>query len=53
MIFHRYPADLGEALVNLQVSAIQGQAGEPNRRGVVNQSRGGLLRKQHYLGRLR
>ena len=53
MIFHRNPANLGEAMVDLQIPAVGGQAGEPDRRGVIDQLQGGLLRKQYHLGSIR
>jgi len=49
MIFYRDAADLGEALVDLQVAAIRREASEPDRGSVVNQLHGGLLGKQHHL----
>ena len=51
MILDRYAADFGEALVDLQVAAVRRQAGEADRRGVVDQLQRGLLRKQQHARR--
>ena len=55
MIFNRDAAYLGQALVDLQIATIRRQESEADRRRIVNQLQGGLLRKQHdrrfYRGR--
>jgi hypothetical protein len=47
MILHRDAAYLGEALVDLQVATVGREASEADRRHIVDQLQGGLLRKQH------
>jgi hypothetical protein len=47
MILHRDAANLREALVDLQIAAVGRQAGEPDRRRVIDQLKRRLLRKQH------
>jgi hypothetical protein len=47
MILDGDPADLGEALVDLQIAAVGREESQADRRRVVDQLQGGLLWKQH------
>ncbi len=47
MILDRDAAYLGEALVDLQIAAVGREASKADRRRVVDQLQGRLLRKQH------
>jgi hypothetical protein len=49
MILDRDAADVGEALVDLEVAAVGGQEGQPNRRGIVDQLQRWLLRIEYSL----
>ncbi|MGB8606539.1 MAG: hypothetical protein WCE28_15990 [Bradyrhizobium sp.] len=48
MILDGDAAYLGQALVDLQIAAIGREASETDRRRVVDQLQGRLLRKQHH-----
>ncbi len=50
MIFDRYAADFGEALIDLKVAAVRRQAGKADRRGIIDQLQRWLLRKQQHSG---
>jgi hypothetical protein len=48
MILDGYAAYVGKTLLDLEIAAVGREAGEANRRRVVDQLHGGLLRKQHH-----
>ena len=47
MVLNGDPAYLGEALIDLQIAAVGREASEADRRSIIDQLQGRLLRKQH------
>jgi hypothetical protein len=47
MVLDRDTADLGQALVDLQIAAIRREESNADRRSIVDQLQGRLLRKHH------
>jgi hypothetical protein len=48
MILDRDATELGQTLVDLQIATVRREAGETDRRGVVDQLQSRLMGKQHH-----